>query len=85
MLVDLSMYFTSASLGYMAAKSRLGQRKSQEPSDGSKLHLLSPGFFGLLRNLWSAARTVPDLEELFAKLRCSPRFGNDGLGRQMVL
>ena len=37
MLVDVSILVVSASLGYMVAKSRLGQRKSQEPSDRSKL------------------------------------------------
>ena len=48
-------------------RARLGQRKSREPSEWSKLHLPSPGFFGLLRNLRPAKRAGPDLGRLFIK------------------
>ena len=78
-VVDLSILAVSASLGYMAAKSRLGKRKSWEPSDWSKLHLPFPGFFGLLRNLRPAKRAGPDLDELFVQLGCNRCFGIDGV------
>ena len=39
---------------------------------------MSPGFFGLLRNLRSVMRTGPDFELSFAKLGCSRCFENDG-------
>ena len=77
MMIELSMLLASASLGYMAAKSRLGQRKSREPSDRSKLHLPPLGFFRLLRNLRPAMRAGPDLGGLYIKLGCKCYFGND--------
>ena len=62
----------------MAAKSRLGQRKSRDTTDWSKLHLPYLGFFGLLRNLRPAKRADPDLDELFVQLGCNRCFDNDG-------
>ena len=74
MLIGLSMLLVSASLDFIAAKSRLGKEKARSRQIGASSALMSLGFFGLLRNLRSAARTGPDLDGLFTKLGCSRCF-----------
>jgi hypothetical protein len=71
MLRELSKFLVSASLVLSLQRAVWGNEKARSRQIGASSALMSSGFFGLLRNLRSAMRTSPDLDELFGQLDCN--------------